>query len=141
MSRLFRVAAWCAASMSLGIGLAAAATGFDPLGPPTFTGAQAERGGAIYADKCVGCHGDDLSNGEFGPPLKGQGFREHFGGKGLDEPFAIMSTTMPPDNPGGLDIATYADVLAFILSKNGIAPSSVELPSDVERLKGMAAPQ
>jgi mono/diheme cytochrome c family protein len=141
MNRVLSVAALMVASLGLGMGLAAGAARLQPIASPTFTEAQAKRGEASYADKCVGCHGDDLTNGEFAPPLKGRAFREHWGGKGLDGPFMVMSTTMPPDNPGGLGAATYTDVLAFILSKNGVAPSSQELPGDVEKLKGMAAPQ
>jgi mono/diheme cytochrome c family protein len=126
--------------MCLGIGAAAAAP-FQSLVAPTFTDAQAKRGEATYRDKCTGCHGDDLANGEFGPPLKGLTFREHWGGKALEGPFTVMSSTMPPDNPGGLPPPTYADVLAFILSKNGVGPAAGELPADAQKLKSMVLPQ
>jgi mono/diheme cytochrome c family protein len=130
-----------AAVFCLGIGLATTRARSQSLITPTYTGAQAKRGEMIYMNNCVACHGDHLDNGEFGPPLAGPAFVQHWGGKGLDEPFTLISTTMPPDNPGGLGGATYADVMAFILRENGIASSATELPSDLATLKGMAAPK
>ena len=141
MNETVGVGVLCAVAMCFGIGFVAVAAPIRTLAPPTFTDSQAKRGEATYVGKCASCHGDDLANGEFGPPLKGQTFREHWGGKALDEPFTVMSTTMPPDNPGGLGTKTYADILAFVLSKNGVAPSASELPADAEQLKTMTAPQ
>ena len=37
---------------------------------------------------------------------------------------------MPPDRPGRLSDQTYTDLIAFLLSNNGYAPGSRELPSD-----------
>jgi hypothetical protein len=48
---------------------------------------------------------------------------------------------MPPDNPGRLGPVAYADVLAFILRENGVAPSATELPYDTPQRRGMAAPK
>lgn len=111
------------------------------LVPPTYTGAQAQRGEQVYVAQCAQCHGDSLDNGQFASPLKGPAFRQQWGGQGLDAPFAFMSANMPPTNPGGLPVATYADVMAFILSKNGVAPGTSELPTDMDALKAMAAPK
>jgi S-disulfanyl-L-cysteine oxidoreductase SoxD len=128
--------------LSLGSGLAIkVARSEQALSPPTFTSAQAQRGQETYIAQCAQCHGDNLDNGQFAVPLKGPAFRQHWGGKGLDGPFEFMAQNMPPTNPGDLSAATYADVLAFILSKNGVAPGTMELPADSEALKGMAAPQ
>jgi mono/diheme cytochrome c family protein len=140
MIRVFRVTGLIAVSICLEMGLAATAARSQTLAPPTFTAAQAKRGEAIYLDKCMSCHGDDLANGEFGSPLKGSFFREQWSGKGLNELLTYISTSMPPDAPGGLGPATYADVLAFVLSKNEVAASGIELPADAEKLKGMALP-
>jgi alcohol dehydrogenase (cytochrome c) len=47
---------------------------------------------------------------------------------------------MPPDRPGGLGDATYADLLAFIIQENGISAGATELPSDATALQAMAPP-
>ena len=109
--------------------------------PATFSAAQAQRGAAAYADNCAACHGDHLDDGQFAAPLKGPTFTAHFGSGGLDGPFNIMLTQMPPSNPGSLGAAVYADVLAYILSENGVDTSATDLPADADRLKGMATPR
>ena len=131
----------CALVFSVALGAAATSAGFQPLTTPTYTEAQAKRGKEAYAISCASCHGDQLDNGTFGPALAGPAFVGHWKDKSLDEPFTIMSTAMPPDNPGGLSPAIYADLMAFILSENGIPHSQSELPSDVTKLKAMAAPR
>jgi mono/diheme cytochrome c family protein len=115
--------------------------GEQNLIPPTYTAAQAQRGQQVYIAQCAQCHGDSLDNGQFAVPLKGPAFRQHWGGQGLDAPFAFMSANMPPTDPGGLPATTYADLLAFILNENGVAPGTVELPADTDALKAMAAPK
>ena len=108
--------------------------------PPTFTAEQAARGETIYREQCEGCHGDKLDNGEFGVPLRGPVFAAHWHGKGLDAPFQVMFEQMPPTNPGGLGVDAYVDVLAFILSRNDVAPSSTPLPAEPAALGKLAAP-
>lgn len=130
-------------ALCLGLGLcfAVAVTRSQTLVSPTYTDAQATRGAAVYKANCASCHGDQLDNGSFGTPLAGPVFLQRWRGKSLDEPFTIMTTSMPPDTPGTLGLAAYADVLAFILKENGGVPASVELPYDVAKLKAMAAPR
>ena len=111
------------------------------LAQPSFTVDQARRGGETYANECAACHGMHLDDGQFAVPLSGPAFKAHWGSGGLDGPFTVMTTMMPPSNPGGLGAPTYADLLAFVLSNNGVAPSNNELPYDLEKLKGLAAPK
>lgn len=141
MSLIEQAARLCVASC-LAIGLAAtAARSQSSLPPPSYTAAQAQRGAAIYVVECASCHGENLDDGQFALPLKGPAFRQRWGAKGLDGPFTVMTQQMPPTNPGGLGPAAYADVLAFVLSKNGVAATTTELPADASLLKGMAAPR
>ena len=42
---------------------------------PSFTAAQPTAGQAAYAQNCASCHGANLDDGEFAPPLKGVEFR------------------------------------------------------------------
>src|SRR4051794_34776725 len=90
-----------------------------PAPRPSFTQAQAERGEAAYLHSCRTCHGDNLDDGDFGgAPLRGSWFRDHWGVGDVAGLFAYTKTNMPPDNPGGLNDTTYADILAYVLQRN-----------------------
>jgi len=106
----------------------------------SYTSAQAERGSELYKANCAECHGANLDDGQFASSLKGPVFVALWGGKGLDEPFEFMSTQMPPTAPGSLGTQAYADVLAYLLNQNGIAPGDKELPIDAPSLKQIPAP-
>jgi alcohol dehydrogenase (cytochrome c) len=122
----------------------------DPLaqqGPPparsapTFTAAQAALGEAAYAASCAQCHGASLSDGAFGPPLKGVPFIQKYGGRSVEALFTVTSNTMPTTSPGSLSSGVYAQIVAYILQQNAILPGSVELPADPGRLASMIIPQ
>ena len=101
------------------------------LRPPAFTEAQVQRGKAIYQKNCQDCHGSTLDNGEFGgAPLKGSYFRQHWGSGDVSALFGYVNTLMPPDRPGQLTAQSYADLTAFLLSSNGYAAGTEELPPD-----------
>src|SRR5207237_3670242 len=72
------------------------------LNSPTFTAAQATAGRDGYATNCASCHGRNLDDGEFAPPLKGAEFRLRWGGKSLDALFIDITTRMPTAAPGTL---------------------------------------
>ena len=65
-------------------------------------------GKAAYATNCASCHGNNVDDGEFAPPLKGVEFRQRWGGKSLDVLFTDISTRMPTSAPGSLSEATNA---------------------------------
>jgi mono/diheme cytochrome c family protein len=54
------------------------------LAIPSYTDAQAVQGKAAFDRSCASCHGANLDDGEFGPPLKGVEFRLRWGAKPLD---------------------------------------------------------
>src|ERR1700679_3576142 len=87
---------------------------------PTFTAAQATEGQSAYAQNCAGCHGANLDDGEFAPPVKGTAFTAQWGGKAVRELFTYVNTKMPPSNAGSLGENTYLQITAFILESNGI---------------------
>ena len=136
--RMNATAVVAAGLAAAGIVLAAApAAGLDP---PTYTLAQAKRGEEVFRGHCSEqCHGLNLDGGDV-PPLKGKPFKDHWGAGGLDALFMQMFTKMPAPAPGTLTPEMYADVLAFILNRNGVPPGTTELPADVEKLASMAAP-
>jgi mono/diheme cytochrome c family protein len=106
--------------------------------PVSYTVAQAQRGQASYEHSCQVCHGSSLDNGDFGgAPLRGSWFQEHWGKSDAGALFSYVKAAMPPDNPGGLNDTTYADILAFILQGNGYAPGAQELPADAGALQRM----
>ncbi|MEJ8568683.1 PQQ-binding-like beta-propeller repeat protein [Elongatibacter sediminis] len=97
---------------------------------PSFTTEQAVRGASVYGEQCASCHGENLSDGAYGPPLKGPGFLQRWGGKPLDELFILMASTMPTAAPRSLTDQAYADLLAHILLNNGVAPGPDEVRPD-----------
>lgn len=107
----------------------------------SFTEDQAEQGRAAYAERCASCHGDTLDDGEVAPPLKGVAFRERWRAETPDALFNLTADTMPQDQPGALDDATYAAVVAYVYRENGSAPGADALPDDPELLAAMAPPR
>lgn len=106
--------------------------------PVSYSSEQADRGEQEFEDSCVECHGDDLRGGLLGgPPLRGVGFEEKYAnGSPAGVLFEFMSTTMPPNKPGALSASTYADLMAYILKRNGFA-AGAPLPQDVDTLYNM----
>lgn len=103
--------------------------------PVSYTAEQADRGQKQYDKECVDCHGKDLGGGlNGGPPLRGLAFEEKFGdGNTASTMFLFMSSLMPPNSPGRYSESTYADLMAYILKRNGYQPGA-PLPSDAEAL-------
>jgi mono/diheme cytochrome c family protein len=104
-----------------------------------YTEAQKKRGAAIYLRECSGCHGEALKGGESTRALTGSDFEESWDGKTVADLFIKIRQTMPPrpDQPGKLSLQQEADVIAHILGANDFPAGSVELPQDVELLKGI----
>lgn len=108
----------------------------DPAASPvTYSSEQADRGESRFEDNCVECHGDDLKGGmNGGPPLRGLSFEEKYAnGAPAGVLFEFMAATMPPNSPGRFSPSAYAELMAYILKRNGFK-AGAELPSDVEAL-------
>ncbi len=119
----------------------AAATAPAPRSAPTFTTAQATLGKAAYEASCASCHGGNLDDGTFGPPLKGVAFIQKFGGKSVEPLYTASATRMPTTAPGSLAPAVYAQIVAYVLQQNAIVAGAEELPADPARLAAMTIPQ
>ena len=63
----------------------------------SYTTAQAERGRAVYAEQCASCHGPNLDDGAFAPPLTGVDFRTKWGQQSAEPLFTYTATRMPPN--------------------------------------------
>ena len=100
-----------------------------------YTAEQAKRGEILYAQKCVRCHGSDLSGGEIAPALNNAEFRANWSGLSVDDLLERIKVSMPQDDPGSLSRQQTADVLAFVLSRNGFPEGKTELAREAEVLK------
>jgi hypothetical protein len=69
-----------------------------------------------------------------GPPLTGDLFLDRWREFNLSVLFDLIKTTMPMDNPHGLDDRTYLDILAYVLQKNEIPSGKQELTAEVTSL-------
>lgn len=114
--------------------------GAQALNSPTFTVAQAAVGKDAYAQHCSSCHGGNVDDGQFAPPLKGVEFRQRWGGQSLDALFTDVSTRMPPAAPGSLGDAIYAQLLAYLLQQNGFSSGDAPLSPDSQSLSKVLLP-
>jgi S-disulfanyl-L-cysteine oxidoreductase SoxD len=93
-----------------------------------FTTAQADRGDAVYSEKCATCHeGADVD----GPPLTGTPFVDRWREDTLDGLFEFIKTRMPQTAPGSLPEAAYLDIVAHLLHENDYPAGDRELTPDL----------
>jgi len=122
-------AAACLAGILLTASIAPV-SGQGPAISVPFTRAQADTGAKVYAQKCAGCHGVRLDDGQANA-LVGPKFLDVWTapGRTLDELYFITRTTMPK-NEAALPAAEYVAVLAYLLERNGLTPGDRELTAD-----------
>ncbi len=122
---------------------AAEATAAVEVAPGTimsYTEDQAKRGKKAYADNCAGCHGTTLGGSGEAPTVVGQGFRERWF-VGSPEPiYDYISSNMPQGAGGSLPPETYADIVAYLMSKNKVPAGDAELPHDTAALANIVLP-
>lgn len=92
-----------------------------------YTAEQASKGEETYMSNCVGCH----PAGTYTTPA----FKNHWNGRQLSELFALVSETMPKQEPASLTPKEYAQALAYLLKINDVPTGKTELPTDLEALK------
>jgi alcohol dehydrogenase (cytochrome c) len=107
---------------------------------PTFSSGQYEQGRVLYTQQCARCHGADLSDGEFGPALIGSGFNDHWAGHSVADLFNFTRQAMPPNAAGSLSDAAYAQLVAYVLGRNGVSAGSTDLSADAAALTQMRIP-
>ena len=94
-----------------------------------YTAAQAERGKTTFNTACLRCHAADLS-GNTAPALKGDRFQATWGGDTIENLFAKIRDTMPPNFGTVVDDQAKLDVVSYILQTNGYPAGSTELKLD-----------
>jgi DNA-binding beta-propeller fold protein YncE/mono/diheme cytochrome c family protein len=102
-----------------------------------FTAEQANRGEALYAQRCARCHAPDLTGGEIAPALNSAEFKSNWTDLSVDDLFERIKVSMPQDNPGSLSRQQTADILAFVLSKGHFPEGKTELAREAEVLKAI----
>jgi aldose sugar dehydrogenase len=122
-------------SVTFAITVAAIAQAANSVSDGVYTPPQAERGRAVYADRCASCHGAKLDGGDEAPSLKGQPFVGKWHDHSVDELFERIRTTMPADRPGTLTRQENADILACIFAANDFPAGGGELSSQTDALK------
>ena len=98
-----------------------------------YTAEQAARGEDTYELDCAHCHGPYLDGGE-GPSLAGQGFLRNWLEDNVNNLFTRVHQSMPADAPGSLSPQVSADILSYVLQRNGFPPGDTELVPDPEVL-------
>ncbi len=108
-----------AATIALGtLGVAApAAMGQNAAGP--FTTAQVNDGREAYAAACAYCHLPDLTGTNDAPALGGTAFVGAWGNRTTAQLFSKIHLTMPLGGAGSLSEKQTADIVAYILERNG----------------------
>jgi quinoprotein glucose dehydrogenase len=94
-----------------------------------YSAEQAARGRTVYKRVCVECHTLDFYRGDIMKP---------WDGGSLFDLYDAISRLMPQGNPGSLKRQEYADVLAYILSLNGMPAGEQELtarPSGLREIR------
>lgn len=104
-------------SLSCAVAQNVARPGPSPEG--LYTPAQAVRGASIYQQQCSVCHGSGLGGGG-GPALVGTAFWKEWGGREIQKIWYFVHSRMPLTAPGELSAQDSADILAFILERNGV---------------------
>lgn len=109
-----------------------------------FSTVQAERGRAGYEQHCGSCHGSDLS-GSSGRALAGELFVRTWTEDTVGNLFRKVSTTMPPNATTRPSDAEYADIVAYVMARNGYPPGTIDLPAsaaalDEIRIQGREGP-
>jgi mono/diheme cytochrome c family protein len=99
-----------------------------------FTSAQAARGKAPFERACGRCHNNELAGSERGPSLKGSVFWSKWENEPLGGLYTKIRDTMPQDGPSLVEDAQKADILAYIMSVNGLPAGSDELKADAREL-------
>ena len=102
-----------------------------------YTSAQAARGKAPFERSCARCHNVELAGSQRGPALKGNVFWSKYENDNLGTLYTFLRDNMPQDGPSLVDDAIKADILAYIMSMNGMPAGNDELKADVRALESI----
>ena len=104
-----------------------AALGQNAAGP--FTAAQVKDGSEAYQAACAYCHLPDLGGTNDAPALGGAAFIGAWGNRTTAQLYSKIHLTMPLGGAGSLSEKQSADIVAFILERNGAKAGAAALTS------------
>tara|TARA_B100000686_G_scaffold352672_1_gene455538 strand:- start:37 stop:2139 length:2103 start_codon:yes stop_codon:yes gene_type:complete len=104
----------------------------------SYTQAQADAGQRVYERRCASCHGFNLEGFELAPALTGNLFARRFG-DGSAANLARNILRMPPNEIGLLE-EENANVLAYLLSRNGVESGITPVSNDLITLANYTIP-
>ena len=81
---------------------------------------QADSGADLYEFNCAVCHGGNLEGTTLGPLLSGSSFIQRWGGQTPALLLGNIRANMPPGGNESLTEGNYIDIVAHILSVNGV---------------------
>lgn len=84
--------------------------------------AQADRGRALFRDRCAECH--------YSSEMRGTQFQFAWERRTVGDLYEHLVATMPEDDPGSLAPEEYVDVVAYILRLNGFPAGGPALGVD-----------
>jgi mono/diheme cytochrome c family protein len=87
---------------------------------------QVAAGQAVYRDKCLACHGENLQ-GVAGPALNATTLSRFSDGKAM---FDYISKNMPMSAPASLSQDQYLQAEAYILDHINVLPADQKLTTD-----------
>ena len=97
------------------------------LPPATYSPMQAEHGEAVFKRTCATCHAPTQ--------FIGQQFVDSWNDRRLFDFYALVRSTMPLNNPGGLKEDEYLGVLAYLLEANHATAGLDSLRPDTVALR------
>jgi cytochrome c553 len=137
--RFVRFVRFIIASASFCAGLLCGASAASPQSITPWSGVyssrQAAEGEAIYLDRCASCHLPDLSGSDDAPQLAGALFGAAWNDRTLADLFERMRRSMPKDEPGSLTTGKYAQLLAYVLRRNGFPEGASALSDRPDALR------
>ena len=86
--------------------------------PTLFTSNEAVQGRSVFEHHCAVCHGEDL-RGKIGPALIGPSLGSTGNHTTVSIMFNVIAFEMPAGDPASLTKEDYAEVMAYILLRNG----------------------
>ena len=86
-----------------------------------FSEEQATRGEDVFWNICAECHFEE----DFGGP-----FIQSWAGASVKDLVDEIVATMPEDNPGGMPMEQYVDVVAYMFKINGMPTGDDELTAE-----------
>lgn len=93
---------------------------------------QAENGAAAFASNCAACHGTNLEGTTLGPILSGNAFLQRWGTQTPALLLNNIQANMPPGGNDGISDDDYTNIVAHILSSNGVDAISDALTASTD---------